>query len=108
MNSARSGWRSVQSTRDALNWSGEADVSDGFLPTYAATSVENEFDTYVATLVTYKILLLIGAHGSLDPHLRLTVVNLGFGHLPIDGYDKAVPIHIQSTYLPPAPLSRGQ
>lgn len=93
------GWRPTVRTDDALRRTGPKDGSDGFLSPYAATSAENDFNTYAETvfgdpdrlvglaarfpLVRQKAALLLGAYVALDPRMIATFRSLGLGDLPV-------------------------
>lgn len=117
------GWTPVLRTRDALLRTGPTDGSDGFLSAYAATSAENDFNTYAETAfgeparlaalagrfpaVRRKAALLLGAYAALDPRLLRTFRDLGLGGLPVEQVDTTVVFSVRPAELPrPAVIGR--
>lgn len=91
------GWQPATGTADALRHAGQREDRDGFLSSYAATSLENDFNTYAETvfgfparlaalartsmLVRRKAGLLLDAYVGLDKRLATTFRDLGLGEL---------------------------
>jgi hypothetical protein len=96
------GWQSIESTRDALLQAGD-EGHDGFLSSYGATSVENDFNTYAETAfgdpprlvelartsrtIRQKATLLLGLYISLDERLNATFRSFGLGELLAESGD---------------------
>jgi hypothetical protein len=96
------GWQGIESTRDALLQAG-GEGHDGFLSSYGATSVENDFNTYAETvfgdpaklvelarksrIVRQKATLLLGVYVSLDERLTAIFRSFGLGELLVGSGD---------------------
>jgi hypothetical protein len=110
------GWHPILRTEDALRQVDAGDARDGFLSAYAATSVENDFNTYAETafgnpallaalaetlpVVKRKAALLLDAYTALDSRLADTFRDLRLGNLPPERIDDAVTIPVRPSSLP--------
>ena len=110
------GWRATERTGGVLGRTGVADGHDGFLSAYAATSAENDFNTYAETafgnpsrllalaerfeLVRRKASLLLGAYVALDPRMGTAFRRLGLEGLPIEPAGTLVLIPVAPSRLP--------
>ena len=115
-------WRATEQAGVALGRTGTADGHDGFLSAYAATSAENDFNTYAETafgdplrslalarrfeLVRRKASLLLGAYLALDARVELAFRRLGLQGLPIEPLGPPVLITMAPSHLPEPVLGR--
>ncbi|RYE96842.1 MAG: hypothetical protein EOO78_20440 [Oxalobacteraceae bacterium] len=115
------GWRAIETTGGALGQTAAANGHDGFLSAYAATSVENDFNTYAETafgdparllalagrfeVVRRKASLLLGAFVALDTRMETAFRHLGLQELPIERPAASVIIPVPS-HLPQPVLGR--
>jgi hypothetical protein len=106
------GWRPDQRSDEALRHNGPDGVHDGFLSSYGATSLENDFNTYAETafgapgrliaqaaanlVVARKAALLLHAYAQRDARMVQTYRKLGIDQLAV-----AVPDVPSSVQVPP-------
>jgi hypothetical protein len=116
------GWHGTRGTAAALGRTGMLDGRDGFLSAYAATSAENDFNTYAETAfgdprrlldlagrfeaVRRKASLLLGAYAGLDARMAAVFRHLGLHVLPAEAARAPVTIPIAPSHLP-APVVNG-
>ena len=109
------GWRTTEKAA-ALGRTGAADGHNGFLSACAATSAENDFNTYAETafgnpsrllalaarleLVRRKASLLLGAYVALDARMETAFRHLGFQELPFEPPGAPVLIPVVPSHLP--------
>ncbi|WP_442681223.1 hypothetical protein ACSBM8_08670 [Sphingomonas sp. ASY06-1R] len=93
------GWRPDQRSDEALRHDAPGGVHDGFLSSYGATSLENDFNTYAETafgapsrliaqaaanpLVARKAALLLQAYAQRDARMEQTYRKLGIDQLAV-------------------------
>ncbi len=110
------GWQPEQRSDEALRHTGDRDVRDGFLSAYAATSLENDFNTYAETAfgapdrlvalaagnprVRQKAELLLQAYEASDVRMKQTYQKLGLESLASDVPAMPADLHIAPVQLP--------